>query len=82
MRNCTNHRSLTLGCAGIGVGFWTEEEAFTDLKHGTEGTLFEPAIARTAADARHAKWKKAVERSLALCDLTDSCDGEDAQQQE
>lgn len=24
--------------AGIGVGFWTEEEAFTDLKHNTGET--------------------------------------------
>ena len=34
------------------------------------GRLFEPQITPTAAGRRHAKWKKAVERSFALADLT------------
>ena len=34
------------------------------------GTLFEPQITQAAAVRRHAKWKKAVERSFALADLT------------
>ena len=55
--------------AGIGVGFWSVEEAFTDLKHGTSGTLFEPSVAAEVADRRHTKWKKAVQRSMDLADL-------------
>ena len=85
VRRPAHMETTSLGAAlaaGIGVGFWSVEEAFTDLKHGAEGTLFEPAVTRAAADARHAKWKKAVERSLALCDLTDSCEGEEAGQDE
>ena len=37
---------------------------------GAGGLLFEPQITPAAASRRHAKWKKAVERSFALADLT------------
>ena len=57
--------------AGIGVGFWTMEEAFSDLKHASGGTLFEPAVGVEFADERHRKWKLAVERSMGLAELTD-----------
>jgi glycerol kinase len=57
--------------AGIGVGFWTKEEAFTDLKHATNGTLFQPQVDADNAQKRHDKWKKAVSRSIGLADLAD-----------
>ncbi|KAL4421980.1 hypothetical protein ABPG77_011003 [Micractinium sp. CCAP 211/92] len=56
--------------AGIGMGMLTAEQAFTDLKHNTGGTLFQPRITPAAASRRHAKWKLAVERSFALAELT------------
>ncbi|KAL4529027.1 hypothetical protein Ndes2437A_g03549 [Nannochloris sp. 'desiccata'] len=56
--------------AGIAVGFWSVEEAFTDLKHSSGGTLFEPQIAEEVADKRHGRWKKAVERSMQLAEIT------------
>ena len=46
---------------------------------GAGGTLFEPRITPAAAARRHAKWKKAVERSFALADLTEDLD-EDSEQ--
>lgn len=55
--------------AGIGIGFWSVKEAFTDLKHATGGTVFEPNISRNDADGRYAKWKLAVQRSLGLASL-------------
>jgi len=58
--------------AGIAVGFWSMEEAFTDLKHLSGGTLFEPQLAEGIADERHGRWKKAVERSMQLAEITDA----------
>ena len=40
MRRPAHLETTSLGAAlaaGIGVGFWTVEEAFTDLKHNTGG---------------------------------------------
>lgn len=41
------------------------------MKHGSGGTLFEPRIPPAVADARHARWKKAVQRSLGLDELAE-----------
>ena len=57
--------------AGIGVGFWSVDEAFADLKHATDGTLFEPKVPGKVADERHRRWKVAVERSMGLAEITD-----------
>lgn len=57
--------------AGIGVGFWTQEQAFTDLKQHADGALFEPKIDVESAQKRHDKWKKAVAKSMDLADFTD-----------
>jgi glycerol kinase len=56
--------------AGIAVGFWTLEEAFADAKHSDGGDLFEPKIDAELADKRHGRWKKAVERSMQLAEIT------------
>lgn len=72
MRRPANLETTSLGAAlaaGIGVGFWSAEEAFADLKHGEDGRLFEPQISFSAANHRHGLWKKAVERSLGLSEL-------------
>ncbi|KAI3433434.1 hypothetical protein D9Q98_003249 [Chlorella vulgaris] len=82
VRRPTHLETTSLGAAlaaGIGVGFWTVEEAFQDLKHNTGGTLFEPQITAAAASRRHAKWKKAVQRSFALADLTHDLDDDSEQ---
>ncbi|EFN59182.1 hypothetical protein CHLNCDRAFT_18995 [Chlorella variabilis] len=84
VRRPAHMETTSLGAAlaaGIGVGFWTAEEAFEDLKHNT-GTLFEPQITAAAASRRHAKWKKAVERSFALADLTQDLEEDSEQRSE
>ncbi|PRW58390.1 Glycerol kinase [Chlorella sorokiniana] len=84
VRRPAHMETTSLGAAlaaGIGVGFWSEEEAFTDLKHNTGGTLFEPQITQAAAARRHGKWKKAVERSFALADLTRDLEEDNEQRQ-
>lgn len=45
------------------------------------GTLFEPQITQAAAARRHAKWKKAVQRSFALADLTQDLEEDNEQRQ-
>ncbi|KAL4431102.1 hypothetical protein ABPG75_006358 [Micractinium tetrahymenae] len=73
VRRPAHMETTSLGAAlaaGMGVGMWTAEQAFTDLKHNTGGTLFEPRITSAAASRRHAKWKLAVQRSFALAELT------------
>lgn len=78
VRRPANLETTSLGAAlaaGIGVGFWTTEEVFADLKHGSSGTLFEPAIPRAVADRRHALWKRAVEHSFGLDELTGDGNG-------
>lgn len=57
--------------AGIGVGFWTEQQALVGMRGHAGDALFEPKVSAAVADRRHAKWKKAVERALALADLTE-----------
>lgn len=57
--------------AGIAVGFWTVEEAFHDQKHESGGTLFEPVWEKGVAERRYGRWKKAVERSMGLAEITD-----------
>ena len=59
---------------GIGVGFWTEQQALVGMRGHAGDALFEPRVSAAAADRRHAKWKKAVERALALADLTEPDD--------
>ena len=63
--------------AGIAVNFWSVEEAFADLKHSSGGTLFVPAVDEAAANKKHEKWKKAVERSMNLAEITEEgcCNG-------
>lgn len=68
----THMETTSLGAAlaaGLGVGFWSVKEAFTDMKHSTGGTRFEPQCSAAAADRRYTKWKKAVQRSMGLADL-------------
>lgn len=57
--------------AGIAVGFWSVDEALHGQKHGADGKVFEPQGSAEEADRRHARWKKAVERSLGLAELTE-----------
>lgn len=45
------------------------------------GTLFEPQITHAAAAQRHGKWKKAVQRSFALADLTRDLEEDNEQRQ-
>jgi glycerol kinase len=71
VRRPAHMETTSLGAAlaaGIAVGFWTVEEAFAGKKDG--GTLFEPKIVAEKADKRHGRWKKAVERSMQLAEIT------------
>jgi glycerol kinase len=48
--------------AGLAVGYWQDESEIA--KNWILDRQFEPAMAGPERDARHARWKKAVERSL------------------
>ncbi|GAB4822772.1 hypothetical protein N2152v2_009818 [Parachlorella kessleri] len=69
-----NLETTSLGAAiaaGIGVGFWTAEQAFNGLRGAADGTLFKPQVPREDAEQRYTKWLKAVQRSMDLQDLAD-----------
>ncbi|KAK9834827.1 hypothetical protein WJX81_001779 [Elliptochloris bilobata] len=58
--------------AGIGSGFWTEEWVLGRASQKQEhDTIFEPQVGPDAAEARYAKWRRAVAHSLDLDQLAD-----------
>ena len=75
-----NQETTSLGAAiaaGVGVGFWNAQEVFKkDAADDAGSSVFEPKISAQAADKRHAKWKLAVQRALALDELADDSDEE------
>lgn len=69
----SNLETTSLGAAiaaGIGIGFWSTEQAFKDIKHSPV-TIFEPTIEKADADKKAEKWKKAIKRSMDLADLNE-----------
>jgi len=53
--------------AGLGVGFWNEEQVMTWQAYNT--TEFKPQITNEDAEHRYSHWNKAVARSYDLADL-------------
>ena len=62
-------RSPLAAAAGVGIRFWSEEEVFSGLEAAGARIVFHPSISAEAAAARHARWRKAVQRSFDLADL-------------
>jgi glycerol kinase len=57
--------------AGIGIGFWTADKVFEEGLAAEDITVFQPRITTEVADARFARWKRAVQLSYGLSDLAD-----------
>jgi glycerol kinase len=57
--------------AGIGIGFWEADQVFEDGLAAEDITVFEPRIPAEVADARFARWNKAVELSYGLSALSE-----------
>ncbi len=58
------HETTSLGAAyaaGLGSGMWGDGEALGRLRRSR--AVFEPRLAREQADARYARWRRALERA-------------------
>jgi glycerol kinase len=62
---------VALAAAGIGIGFWTADQVFEEGLAAEDITVFQPRISADVADARFAKWNKAVQLSLGLHELSE-----------
>ncbi|CAD7702475.1 unnamed protein product [Ostreobium quekettii] len=65
-----NQETTALGAAlaaGLAVKFWTEAQIFRS--GSAKRDEFSPQVSRADREARYAKWRKAVQRSLDLTDL-------------
>ena len=65
---CKQHVDL-VWLAGIAIGFWTKEQILEEGLASEDLTVFEPQISQEKADARFAKWNRAVELSYGLADF-------------
>ncbi|KDD76694.1 FGGY carbohydrate kinase [Helicosporidium sp. ATCC 50920] len=69
VRRPSNLETTSAGAAiaaGVGLGLWTPEQAFEQLRSDQGTVLFEPRISAEDAATRHRSWKMVVERSFGL----------------
>lgn len=67
-----NLETTSLGAAlaaGLGVGMWTYQQVFDDLKDESVRQTFSPRIDAGAAKLMHDQWKVAVQRAMGLATL-------------